>query len=80
MTIEILYEYERENGGTTVSPIEPEVPYTICYRLIADEGMAVTLDNIDLYPVVDVDSVEGWHEVEMPEEENEEEILEPIDE
>ena len=68
----ILYRYEREGGGTTVSPVKPEGEYTEMYRLVADEGKMLTQDGADLYPCTDVASVEGWYEVDAPEEETEE--------
>lgn len=61
-----LYKYEREGGGTTVSPVKPDVEYTELYRLIADEGKALTQDGEKLFPCVDVESVEGWYEVDAP--------------
>lgn len=71
MQKKILYKYERENGGITVSPIKPDAPYFLCYRLIADEGKALTLDGNDLCDVVDTDNIDGWHEVEKPIEDDE---------
>lgn len=62
-----LYRYEREGGGMTVSPVTPDVEYTELYRLIADEGKALTQDGENLSPCVDVESVEGWYEVDAPE-------------
>ena len=37
-------------------------------KLIADDGMAVTMDGVELYSCIDVDSTEGWYEVEEQEE------------
>ena len=67
-----LYRYIREGGGVTTSPVKPDCEYTEMYRLIADEGKMLTQDGADLYPCTDVASVEGWYEVDAPEEENEE--------
>ena len=69
MTTITLYKYTRENGGTTVSPDKPNCEYTEMFRLVADEGMMLTQDGEELFGVVDVDSTEGWYEVEAPEEE-----------
>lgn len=66
MTIKPLYRYEGVNRTTIVSPIKPEGKYTKLYRIIADEGKAVTKDGINLYTVVDVDNAEGWYEVIAP--------------
>jgi len=70
MTIKTLYRYEREGGGITVSTEKPDCEYAETYRIIADEGMAVTQDGVDLRTVVDTDNTEGWYEVEMPDEES----------
>lgn len=63
MQIINLYKFERTEGRITVSPIEPDVPYEPMYRIVADEGMVVTKDGVNTYPVVDVDSTDGWYEV-----------------
>ena len=68
MTIKTLYRYEREEGKITVSTDKPDTEYTELYRIIADEGKAVTKNGVDLYPVVDVESTDGWYEVDAPEE------------
>ena len=75
MIIKPLYKTIRADGGITVSPNKPleDVEYTECVRLIADEGKLVTLDGINIYPCVDVDSADGWYEVD---EEQIEEITE----
>lgn len=59
-----LYKYTRSYGGTTVSPIQPDVPYATMVRLIADEGKQLTKNNIDFYECADGESDEGWIEVE----------------
>lgn len=70
MQIKPLYRYERDGGGITVSPIMPSGEYTEMYRLIADEGKALT-NGVVITPCVDVESVEGWSEIDAPEEETE---------
>lgn len=63
-----------------------EVTYTygngnveIKTRIIADEGKAVTNDGENFYGSIDVDSTEGWYEVDdpdpVPEEPTAEEVL-----
>lgn len=64
MQIKELYKFQRLGGGTTVSPIKPEEPYILMYRIIAGEGMLVTQNGKDTYSVVDTDNPEGWYEVE----------------
>ena len=66
-----LYKYSRPDGGTTVSPIKPDCEYIEMIRLIADEGKA--LQNGDnTTSCVDAESVEGWIEIDAPEEKEEE--------
>lgn len=67
MTKTTLYRYEREDGGITVTTEKPNVPHTTLFRLIADDGKMVTLDGVDMRAAVDVDSVDGWHEVDAEE-------------
>ena len=59
-----LYRYTREDGGVTVSPVEPDVDYTVLYRLVADEGKTLTQDNVDFRECVDTDTADGWREVD----------------
>lgn len=68
MQIIPLYRYMRQDGGITISPVKPDAAkYTVKYRLIADEGMTLT-DGSVMMASVDVDSEEGWSEVQAPEE------------
>lgn len=69
MQIITLYKYNRADGGVTVSPVKPEGEYTEMYRLVADEGKALTKDGENLTTCVDADSTEGWYEVDEPNEE-----------
>lgn len=64
-TIE-LYRYIRPGGGVTVSTIKPDTDYELRYRLIADDGMALTKDGI-ITTCVDVVSADGWTEIEYEE-------------
>ena len=66
MQIKTLYNFKRADGGTTVSPNAPDGAYTILFRIIADEGMAVTKDGQNLYSVIDTETIEGYYEVENP--------------
>lgn len=66
MEIKKIYRYEREPGKVTVSPEKPEGEYTKRFRLIADEGKALTLDGENFFDVIDVASTEGWREVDDP--------------
>ena len=69
MQIVNLYRYEREPGKITTSPAKPDdgIDYSIIYRLIADEGMAIT-DGSSIVECIDTDSSEGWTDCELPEE------------
>lgn len=61
-----LYKYERAEGGVTISPTKPNTEYTEMLRLIADEDKALTKDGKEFTPCVDVDSADGWYEVDEP--------------
>lgn len=69
MQIVDLYRYEREPGKITTSPVKPDdgVDYSIIYRLIADEGMAIT-DGSLIVECIDTNSSEGWTDCDLPEE------------
>ena len=63
MQIVNLYKYIRDDGGTTVSPVKPNIEYTEMFRLIADEGKELV--NGDIHTsCIDVETTEGWIEVE----------------
>jgi hypothetical protein len=64
MEIVNLYRYERDGGGITVSPIQPETDCTVMYRLIADEGKVLTKDGQNFTVCVDVEEIDGWREVQ----------------
>lgn len=73
MRIINLYRYARPDGGITVSPVKPEnTECTEMYRLVADEGKALT-DGVTVTGCTDVATTEGWIEIDAPEEETEEE-------
>ena len=74
MEIRNLYKYKRGDGGTTVSPVMPDVEYELMYRIIAGEGMAVTKDGVNLYPAIDTGNTEGWYETEGPQRDIMEEV------
>jgi hypothetical protein len=62
-----LYKYKRAEGGITVSPNKPNTECTEMLRLVADEGKALTKDGKEFTPCADVDSADGWREVDDPE-------------
>lgn len=64
----ILYRYSREDGGITTSPVKPNVAYTERFRLVADEGKALTRDGVDFTACIDVSTTDGWYEVDAPNE------------
>ena len=68
MQIKTLYRFKREDGGITVSPDKPDSDYTELFRIIADEGMAITKDGENLCSAIDTDSTEGYYEVVAVEE------------
>lgn len=63
MQIIKLYKYKRANGGVTVSPVKPSREYKEMCRIVADEGMLLKKGDV-LTSCADVDSTEGWTEVE----------------
>lgn len=67
MQSKTLYRYTREDGGITVSTEKPDCEYTTLTRLIADEGKALTKDGEHLMNAIDVDSTEGFYEVDVEE-------------
>lgn len=66
-----LYRYARPDGGVSTSPVKPDAAdYTIKYRLIAEDGKALT-DGATVTGCVDVESPDGWTEIDAPEDEGE---------
>lgn len=67
MQIVDLYRYERKPGKITTSPVKPDddVDYSVIYRLIADEGMAIT-DGTLIVECVDTNSLENWADCKAP--------------
>ena len=65
MQIINLYKYIRDDGGTTVSPVKPNIEYTEMFRLIADEGKELVNGDIRT-SCIDVESTEGWSEIDAP--------------
>lgn len=66
MIVKELYCYEREERKVTVSTEKPECDYSLRFRLIADEGKELTKDGANFTTCIDVDSTEGWYEVNIP--------------
>lgn len=74
MVRKMLYMTEREDGGHTVSTVRPESGkgYKVRWRLIADEGRAVT-DGERVTRVADVTHRKdcgAWKDCDLPEEED----------
>ena len=67
MTVKILNQYVRHDGGVTVSvdDLAFERPKTM-YRLIADEGMGLSCGETEGVVVVDVEDPTGWVEAPLP--------------
>lgn len=69
MQIIQLYRYARDGGGITVSPVKPDGKYyAMRYRLIADEGKAITNGTI-VTTCIDVESADGWYDIDAPQDE-----------
>lgn len=63
MTVKPLYRYTRPDGGVTVSPVKPKVEYTEKFRIEADEGKILTHPDHGTASCIDVDSTDGWTEI-----------------
>ena len=63
MQIINLYKYTREDGGVTVSPNKPDTEDTEMLRLVADEGKVLVKGDITT-PCKDVETAEGWEEID----------------
>ena len=62
-----LYKYERAPGKVTITPRRQLGPHTLMVRLIAGEGKMLTNDNGQtLLSCVDVENIEGWVEIDLP--------------
>ncbi|MBE6547925.1 MAG: hypothetical protein E7667_03480 [Ruminococcaceae bacterium] len=68
MTVKILYRYKREDGGVSVTPIEPDQEYTVLFRVIADDGKCLVRDGEVQGCVIDTEYPEGWSEIDIPNE------------
>ena len=71
MIRKMLYRIPREGGGYTVSLNRPEDGrgYNVRWRLIADEGRAIT-DGESVVTVIDLfhrKDCEGWYDCDLPE-------------
>lgn len=75
MITKVLYSFTRPDGGTTNSLIKPDCEYTERVRIIAEEGMAITNDDENLYTVIDADTAEGFYEVDLLVEQEETETV-----
>lgn len=62
-----LYRYARPDGGISTSPVKPPdgTSYDLRYRLIADDGKALT-DGTTVTACADVSSADGWMEINDP--------------
>lgn len=57
----ILYRIARPDGSVTVTPNEPEQYESTLYRLVADEGYELVMDDTRTC-VVDTETPGDWHE------------------
>jgi hypothetical protein len=68
MKIEDIYFYEGENGGAIQSPVKiAGANYTPMYRLIADDGKAIT-DGTQVLSVIDIQTndKDKWTDCDVP--------------
>ena len=70
MIRKIIYRYQRPDGGYTVTPMKPEGSYNIRWRLIAEEGMAITNGEttVTVIDVIHRSDCEAWTDCELPDE------------
>ena len=70
MQRKMIYRYQRPDGGYTVTPVKPEGTYNTRWRLIAEDGMAITNGEMTV-TVIDVihrNDCEAWTDCELPDE------------
>ena len=70
MQRKMLYKYQRPDGGYTVSPFKPDCTYQVRWRLIAEEGMAITNGEttVTVIDVIHRSDCEAWVDCELPDE------------
>lgn len=70
MIRKMLYKSERKGGGYTVSLIKPEGSYQVRWRLIAEEGRAITNGEttVTVIDVIHRSDCEAWTDCELPDE------------
>ena len=67
MKIKLLHRFLREDGGVIESPDKPDREnYTIRFRLIVSDGKLLTDGTTETF-CIDVDSTDGWTEIDDPE-------------
>lgn len=66
MTSKTLYKFIDENGWVCFSLQEPDVEYETWLRLYADRGKLLTQNEVDLYSMIDTETIDGWYEVNDP--------------
>ena len=70
MQIINLYRVIRPDGGVTVTPNKPDSYEKVMYRIVADEGKELVNGDVRT-SCTDVESTDGWVEVEAQSEESE---------
>ena len=63
MQIINLYRVTRADGGITVTPNKPDSYDAVMYRIIADDGKELVKGDVRT-SCADVESTDGWVEVE----------------
>ena len=64
MIVKTLYKYQSDKY-TVVSLNRPDTDdFEILFRLIAEDGKALTQDNKIFTYVVDTDTIDGWYETD----------------
>ena len=70
MIRKMIYRYQRPDGGYTVTPFKPEGHYEVRWRLIAEEGRAITNGDttVTVIDVIHRKDCEAWTDCDPPEE------------
>ena len=67
MKIKKMFKYVGSNG-VVITAVDLPMEKIIVNRLIADEGKLITIDGTTHHSVIDVENVEGFYEVDAPDE------------
>lgn len=67
MRVKKMFKYVGSNG-VVVTDVDLPMEKVIVNRLIADDGKLITNDETTYHSVIDVENIEGFYEVDAPDE------------